>query len=69
LLSAIVVTSVSSEDEADYKIVVYVFCTNSAANNLKLVLAAVSRASFLSRRSVSQFHGDDFPSNFIGKTI
>jgi hypothetical protein len=42
------VTSISSEDEADYKIVVHVFCTNSAANNLELVLAAVSRASFLS---------------------
>ena len=34
LRSVIVVVSISSEDEVNYKIVVYVFCTDSAANNL-----------------------------------
>jgi hypothetical protein len=34
LLSVIVVMLISSEDEVNYKIVVYVFCIDSAANNL-----------------------------------
>jgi len=34
LRSVIVVMSISSEGEVNYKIVVYVFCIDSAANNL-----------------------------------
>ena len=34
LRSVIFVTSISNEDEINYKIVVYVFCFDSAVNNL-----------------------------------